>query len=574
MADVPDARSILTAPLPVTRGLGFSELATVVAADALVRRAWALGRAAELIVPTLTGDLGGQYAFDLQLAREGHDRSSLRGDEMAARRATFEEERRVRAAELFARLSVTADLGAATIDTPAVARAARTAFVRLFEEGAIEEADHVVATCPRCRTAVDAVDTVLAEVDGERLVLRLVASNGEEVDVVVAQPELLPGVAAVAVPEASPAVGASVVVPIADREVPVVGDPLHDEPAVVVPAHDGDDHSLARSHGLTPLVVLDHEGTVVAAGPLAGLGRYAARAAARGLLEAEGVVVAAEVAPEEVWRCGCCGTALVPQLGRHWFLRAADLEIAAADAVRNGLIAFSPPDARDAFLGTAGVRRDWCLSTSVVSGVSVPASVCLDCGKVTVDVEPASSCGKCMGGLDMQPLFLDARFVAAVWALSFGGWPARSAGSDADEALVVVSGADLAGWVLPSVALGLRLVGAPPFGSVVVHPWPAVDGPDEAAIADDAADPRVLRLALVAGTSDVGPAAAAVTALDLPFAEVDPAEAAQAAAEGVAALDAASPAQAAGLLASSLGAGVPAEAAERVRALALPILGD
>jgi valyl-tRNA synthetase len=576
---VPDARSIVTAPLPVARGLGFTELATVVAADALVRRAWAVGRASELVVPSLTGDLAGQHAFDVQLAKEGHDRSSLRGDELTARRAAFDEERRVAASELFAHLSVTADLGSSSTGGAAVARAARTAFVKLFEEGLIEETDHVVATCPRCRTTVDAVDTVPGELEGERLTLRLPTAGGEhELELTLTAPELLPGAVAVAVPEGSPVAGSTVVVPIADREVPVVADPLHDAPAVVVPAHDGDDHALSLAHGLAAVAVLDDDGSVVTPGPLEGLGRYAARAAARGLLEAEGVLVGAEPAPEEVWRCGCCGSVLVPQLGRHWFLRAADLEIRAADAVRDGLLAFSPPDARDAFLGSAGVRRDWCLSTRISSGVGVPASVCLDCGKVAVDVEPASSCGKCMGVLVAQALSLDARFVAAVWALTSVGWPGRRAAVAAEETLVVVSAADLVGWVLPAVALGLRLSGAAPFATVVVHPWPDVDGPDDARFVGQDVDRRVLRLALVAGTADVEPAAAAVAALDRPLADdvdaADAAEAAEAAGAGIAALDEASPAQAAGLLASALSAGVPTEAADRVRALALPILGD
>jgi hypothetical protein len=51
-------------------------------------------------------------------------------------------------------------------------------------------------------------------------------------------------------------------------------------------------------------------------------------------------------------------------------------------------------------------------------------------------------------------------------------------------------------------------------------------------------------------------------------------EAADAAAAGVAALDDGAPAQAAALLTAALSAGVPADAADRVRALALPILGD
>lgn len=572
-----DPRCIVTAPLPVARGLGFAELATVVAGDALVRRAWAVGRGAELIVPTLTGDLSSQYAFDKELAREGHDRTSVKPDELVARAAAFEEDRRMAAATLFSRLSVTADLGLATTVTPAISSAARTAFVRLYEEGLVEEVDRVVATCPRCRTAVDAVDTERGEIDGEELTVRLTTSAGDDVDLTVLQPELLPGAVAVAVPDGSPLAGSTVIVPIADREVPVLaGGGLHHGVGAVVAAHDGADHEVARVHGLTPVLVLDADGAIVCEGPLQGLGRYAARAAARALLEAEGVLVGAVPAAEEVWRCRCCGSVLVPQLGRHWFVRAADLEVAAADAVRHGLVAFTPPDARDAFLASAGSRRDWCLSTQVPGGVELPVSTCLDCGKVTVEVDAPSSCGKCMGTLVAEPLSLDARFVAAMWPIVLGGWPGKRSGYPPEETVAVVSPADLAGWVLPAIALALRLSGVAPFAATVVHPWPAPESaPDERPFVEDGVDARVLRLALVAGTDVLEAAEAAVAALDRPAADdIDPAEAAEAASAGVAALDDGAPAQAAALLASALIAGVPVDAADRLRALALPILGD
>jgi valyl-tRNA synthetase len=575
---VADPRCIVTAPLPVARGLGFRELATVVAADALVRRAWAVGRAAELIVPTLAGDLAGHYAFEKELAREGHDRSSVKADELAVRAAAFDEGRRLAAAELFARLSVVADLGVATTVTAAVSQAARTAFVKLYEEGLVEEAERVVARCPRCRTAVDAVDTERGEVEGERLTVRLTTSAGIDVDLRVFEPELLPGAVAVAVPDGSVAAGSSVIVPIADREVPVVVGSLHDAPCAVVPAHDGGDHELAMANGLPPIPVLDDDGAVLGDGPLAGLGRYAARAAARSLLEAEGVLVHAEPVPEVVWRCRCCGSVLVPQLGRHWFLRSADLEVAAADAVRHGSLSFSPPDARDAFLASVGVRREWCISTRVPGGVPLPAASCLECGKLTVDVDTSSSCGKCMGTLVPEPLFLHARFSAAIWPVVLGGWPGRRSSYPPEETLAVVSAADLSGWVLPAIALGLRLAGVSPFIGAVVHPWPDAEALDERPYVEGVLDPRVVRLALVAGTDDLEVASAAVEALDRPSTDdLDPAVVAEVTAtgaDGVAALDDGAPARAAGLLASALSGGVPADAADRLRALALPILGD
>jgi valyl-tRNA synthetase len=583
---VADPRCIVTAPLAISRGLTFSDLATAVVADALVRRAWAVGRAAELIVPRLAGDLASQHAFERELAKEGHDRTTLPSSELEVRAVAFDEDRRLAAAEHFARLSVTADLGRESTTSPGTARAARTAFVRLYEEGAIEQADRVVATCPRCHTPVDAAATERAEVEGECLTVRLTTSAGEDLELRLLQPELLPGVVAIAVP-ASTDTSATVVVPIADRVVPLlVGSTIHAGPVPVVAAHDGEAHDLSVTYGLTPITVLDAEGAaVVAAGPLQGLGRYAARAAAKELLDAEGVLVRTEDATEEVWRCRCCGTVLVPQLGRHWFLKVTDLEVAAADAVRHGDVAFTPPDARDAFLAVAGTRREWCLSSRVVQGgVGIPAATCVECGKTTVDVDTPSSCGKCMGALVADDEQLDGRFLAAIWPIVLGGWPGRrrDATYPAEETLAVVAPADLAGWVLPALSLGLRLTGRPPLAGAVVHPWPSEEG--WAAAADAAAnevdDARVLRLALVAGSTDLDAAAAAVSALDhaaAPGPETDPnlpAEAAEAASAGVAALDDGAPAQAAALLTSALSAGVPVEAAERIRALALPILGD
>lgn len=569
-----DPRCIVTAPLPLANGLDFGALAMVVSADALVRRAWAVGRAAELIVPTSSGDLVSQYAFDRELAREGHDRGSLDAGEIAKRRAVFHEERRVAAAEALARLSVTADLGSSTTVSPEVERAATTAFVRLFEEGLIAHSARVVPTCPRCRTVLDAADTELGEIDSELLTLRLPVSTGVDVDVRLCEPELLPGAVAVAVPEHSRAAGGTVALPLAERTVPVIASAVHREAALVVAGHDGEAHDFAVAHGLAPLPVLDDEGAVRVPGPLEGLPRYAARAAARALLESEGVVVAAEPAREEVVRCRCCGSVMVPQLARHWFLRSRDLEVAAADAIRNGLVTLSPPDAREAFLAHAGGRSDWCLSTSIDGGVAVPASRCGDCGSENVDLDGGSSCGKCMGECRSERQFLDSRFVSAMWAVALGGWPGRASGTPPEETLAVVTTADLGGWVLPAIALGLRLVGTPPFSGVIVHPWPDVLKDDQSSC-DAEIDRRVLRLSLVAGVDGLEAAAAAVAALDRPAADgIDAAEAATAAAAGIAALDDGSPAQAAGLLASALSAGVPAEAADRLRALALPILGD
>src|SRR5207248_4900576 len=126
-----------------------------------------------------------------------------------------------------------------------------------------------------------------------------------------------------------------------DRHVPVVSASV-DRPCFLVPAHDGTALEASRKLNLAPIPVLDLEGVVTAAGPLEGMTRFAAREAAAAHLQAEGLVASRRPVAERVGRCRRCGSVLVPRLGRHWFLSMADLEVAVADAVRQGDLVVVP----------------------------------------------------------------------------------------------------------------------------------------------------------------------------------------------------------------------------------------
>jgi valyl-tRNA synthetase len=245
-----------------------------------------------------------------------------------------------------------------------------------------------------------------------------------------------------------------------------------------VPAHDAADFEFARAHNLTPIVVLDPEGTVVE-GPLAGLTRYAARSQATDLLVAEAAIGDGTDVDEAVARCRRCGTVLVPRLGAHWFLPMTDLEVLAADAVRQGTLTVGPPAMSDELIAAAGQRGDWCLSHQVWAGQPVPVARCLDCGNLAVSTQRAESCGKCMGTLVPDDDVLDARFVGAVWPLAVAGWPADPAApaSTAADTILVIAPTGLVLWAVRMAALSLRLTGTPPFGRVVVHP--PVDQPSQ-----------------------------------------------------------------------------------------------
>jgi valyl-tRNA synthetase len=576
---------LLTGPLRVTEPLRQAHLATLVSADALARWARAGGREVQWRAATLAGDLGGQSDLERELAREGLDRAAVGREAFVDRVRALEADGRARAQALLDDLGAVVDLRAGAIDDPAVVRAARTAFVRLYDAGRLTRTEQVVDVCPRCETVVDPVDSDEVETAAIRWKLRLAVLDDPSaalLPVAVVAPELLQGAVAVAVPVGHPARGARVPLPVAGGEVPVVAADVS-EPTVLVPAHDQVAWSLARPLGLAPIEVLDGDGVVRIAGPLEGLARFAAREQAAVLLAADlGALAVPEQATEISRRCRRCRTVVVPRLGRHWMLAMADCEVAAADIVRDEQVTFHPPSVAGELIAQAGGSGAWCLSRQVWAGQSVPIATCLDCCHRAVAVDMDDSCGKCMGRLIPDDDVLDARFVAAIWPLAVAGWPdnERIVPERAAVTVALAAPSSVGRWVLPSLAVALAVAGVVPFAHVAVLD---VDLPgddrDEAVESDVAAvlasdGLPVARAALVlAGRGDLTAARRLVAGLaDMPTGDTEVAGLAEAVAS---AYRQGAPGTAACLLTAAMTAGIPSDPAERdcVRRLAGPIVG-
>ena len=240
----------------------------------------------------------------------------------------------------------------------------------------------------------------------------------------------------------------------------------------MVPAHDAEALTIARRLGLAPVEVLDATGIVRATARWTGwpATRPGPR---RELLVAEGAVVERRRRSSTIDRCRRCGTVLVPRLGQHWFLPMADLEVAAADAVRQGAVEFAPATARDDLLARAGDGGDWCLSHQVWAGQPVPVSTCLDCGSLDVAVDAVVVVRQVHGHAGAGDDVLDARFVGALWPLARRAGPTTRRGrpTPAPHHAGGQPGG-VAWWALPMAALGaapgrrraLRLRGRPARG--------------------------------------------------------------------------------------------------------------
>ena len=171
----------------------------------------------------------------------------------------------------------------------------------------------------------------------------------------------------------------------------------------------------------------------------------------------------AEAAHERAGRCRWCGTIVVPIRMHAWFLDIAQLEIDAADAVRNGSVVIDPAGSGDRLLDAAGRHPLWSVTTELPAAPLAPISTCEECAQPAVGLDPSSSCRKCMGPVSGGTLALSSRFIAAMWAVVQAG------AADAErETWAVSTAGELAPWCLRAIALGLFLTGRPIFERVVV----------------------------------------------------------------------------------------------------------
>lgn len=573
---MPAPARLLVAPLPAVgrARLPASSLAALVAADVVRRAAGQDAPEPSVGAYVEAGTLVAQHVVERLLAREGHDRASLGPESFGQRVATLAAETHDAVDALAAGLDLRLAWPASAVDPAAVEVAARTAFVRLYDEGMLEEVERVAPVCARCATVVTLPDLEPASHEAELVTVRVPTDRGVPLEVALFGLELLPGVVAVGVPAGHDLDGAKATIPMTGAVVPVVADPGIAAPSVLVPAHDPVAWGMARIRGMFPEPVLDAAGVVRAEGALQGLGRFAARAAARDRLAATASIVRVEPADEPAPRCRECGTAVVFVHGRHWVLSMRPLARAAADVIREGEVAFTPATARDEVLSLAAEAAEWIVSSDVWGASPVPAVLCDDCGAVAVEVRPAWSCRRCFGSVVPDGRALDGRFVSACWLLAAAGWPGHEDGpfDTAAVTAVITPPGGLRTWVVPAAALGLRLGGRIPFARVAVHdvgltgPAPDISGSDR----------RAARLWLAGGADDVAQARELLSALRAPVtgraadAAATPGDVSKAMGEAAADL---AVAQAATTLRSVLQAGVPSSAVARIRRAAALITG-
>ncbi|KAF0162549.1 MAG: valyl-tRNA synthetase, partial [Caulobacteraceae bacterium] len=322
---------------------------------------------------------------------------------------------------------------------PALSRAVTEAFVRLYREGLIYRATRLISWCVQCRTALSDLEVDAQEnASGELFDFAYPVEGGGEIVVSTTRPETMLGDTAIAVhpddPRYKHLVGKHVVHPILGRRFPIIADAQLVDMAFgtgavkVTPAHDPNDFATGKRHGLVEINLLNLDGTMNdAAGPFAGMERFAARKAVKAKLEELGLTRGTKANPMTRPLCFRCGTVVEPLISTQWFVKTEPLAKPAIEAVERGDTTIVPDYWTKTYFHWMRNIQDWCISRQLWWGHSIPAYYCGH-DHVTVSAETPQACAECGDrGLRRDEDVLDTWFSSALWPFSTLGWPGDTA---------------------------------------------------------------------------------------------------------------------------------------------------
>ncbi|MCL2563535.1 MAG: valine--tRNA ligase [Oscillospiraceae bacterium] len=476
--------TIVIPPPNVTGQLHLGHAFDETVQDVIIRHRRMQGYAALWVPGTDHAGIATQIKVEEQLRKEGLSRFDLGRDAFIERVWQWKEEYGSRITEQLKTLGSSCDWDRErfTMDE-GCSRAVREVFVALYEKGLIYKGRRIINWCPACTTALSDAEVEHEEQEGGFWHIKYPVKDSDEYLIVATtRPETMLGDTGVAVhPEDeryAHLVDKTVVLPLMDREIPIIADDYVDMEfgtgcVKMTPCHDPNDFLVAQRHDLEQILVLDEAARVNEnGGKYCGLDRLDARKAVVADLEALGLLVKKEVHTRNVGTCYRCATTVEPMTSPQWFVKMEPLAKEALDVVEDGRIEFIPERFTKIYRNWMENAHDWCISRQLWWGHQIPAWYCAPCGHVTVSREDPTVCEKC-GSMEItrDEDVLDTWFSSALWPFSVFGWPEKTPDLEYFyPTSVLVTGYDiLFFWVARMIFSGLEQMGAVPFHKVLLH---------------------------------------------------------------------------------------------------------
>ena len=419
-----------------------------------------------------------------KLREEGIDKEELGREGFLKRTWEWKEEYGGRIVSQLKKLGSSADWDRErfTMDE-GCSKAVQEVFIRLYEKGYIYQGSRIINWCPVCQTSISDAEVEYEDQAGHFWHINYpIVGTDKCIEIATTRPETMLGDTAIAVhpddERYKDLVGKMVLLPIVNKEIPIVADSYVDKEfgtgaVKITPAHDPNDFEVGKRHNLEEINILNDDGTINEnGGKFEGMDRYEARKAIVKELEEGGYLVRIENHEHNVGTHDRCHTTVEPMIKKQWFVKMNEMAKPAIEAVKNGDLRFVPGHFDRTYLHWLENIRDWCISRQLWWGHRIPAYYCDDCGEIVVAKEMPSVCPKCgCTHFTQDEDTLDTWFSSALWPFSTLGWPEKT--EDLDyfyPTNVLVTGYDIIFfWVIRMVFSGYEQTGKCPFDDVLIH---------------------------------------------------------------------------------------------------------
>ena len=357
-------------------------------------------------------------------------------------------------------------------------------FVNLYNDGYIYKGTRMINWCPNCDTAISDAEVEYKEEASHLWHLRYkIKDEDRYVEVATTRPETMIGDTAVAVNPTDERykdiVGKKCIVPIVNREIPIIADEFVDKEfgtgcVKITPSHDPNDYQAGKRNNLEFIEVFDSKTIMGDLMPeVKGMKAIDARPIIVERLKELGALVSIEDYTHNVGTCERCKAKIEPRISEQWFVKMKDLVKPAIEAVKNDDIKFIPKRYEKIYFNWLENIQDWCISRQLWWGHRIPAYYCKDCNHINVAKKMPEKCEKCGSkNLVQDEDTLDTWFSSALWPFSTLGWP----NTEAEDlkmfypSNVLVTAYDIIFfWIARMVFSGFYAMHEKPFSDILIH---------------------------------------------------------------------------------------------------------
>ena len=257
-------------------------------------------------------------------------------------------------------------------------------FVDLYNKGHIYRGIRMVNWDPEGKTALADDEVIYKEVDSQLFYIKYKVSGTDDMlTIATTRPETLLGDTAVCINPNDKRFkhlhGKKAIVPLVDREVPIILDEYVDMEfgtgcLKVTPSHDENDYKLGEKHKLRSIDIFDEDGKVNDNGKLyVGEDRFKVRKLISKDLDKIGQIEKIENYRNKVGFSERTDAVVEPKISTQWFLSMKEIKIPALENVMNANIKFHPPKLKNMYRAWMENINDWCISRQLWWGHQIPA---------------------------------------------------------------------------------------------------------------------------------------------------------------------------------------------------------